>query len=167
MRESDMTHEVFSYSDWANGVVLEAAAGLSDGQLDEPFDMSVGTLRRILLHILNGEEVWLKRWQGEAETPWPGEAAKTGVADMADRFRACWQKRDAFLESLDDADMGRRLTYRDSKGALFSATLGEMVLQMAIHSAHHRAQAVNMIRRVGGPGLEMDYMAHVRKPAEG
>lgn len=166
MIELGTMYEFFAYSDWANGVILEAAAGLSDEQLDQPFDMSMGSLRRVLLHILNGEEVWLKRWQRETETPWPGEDAKTSASEMAERFQACWNARDAFLESLDDGDVGRSLTYRDSKGKLFTATLGEMILQMAIHSTHHRAQVVNMIRRVGGPGLEMDYMAHIRKPAD-
>jgi uncharacterized damage-inducible protein DinB len=47
-----------------------------------------------------------------------------------------------------------------------------MVLQMFVHSTHHRAQAVNMLRHVGAvmpvsgnAAGQVDYMMMVRVPA--
>jgi len=74
------------------------------------------------------------------------------------------RERDAFLAELSDAALQASVTYRDSKGSLFSASLGQMMVQMCVHSTHHRAQAVNMIRRAGGQTPEVDYMVWVRKP---
>ena len=84
---------------------------------------------------------------------------------IRNEFDSTWKERDAFLATLSNEDLTRNQSYRDSKGGLFSASLGDMILQGCIHSIHHRAQAVNMIRRVGGAGLEMDYMTWIRKPS--
>lgn len=154
------------YSDHMNEQILAAAGTLDDDQLDHRFDMSRGTLRRTLMHLLAGEAVWLKRWQGERETPWPDEDERASVESIRERFRAVFLERDAFLSNLTEDELGQVVAYRDSKGSLFSATLSDMLLQGILHSVHHRAQATNMLRRLGAESLEMDYMTFVRRPVE-
>lgn len=146
------------YGDWANDRVLRSAAPLTDEQLDSSLEMGRGSLRKTLLHILCAERVWGQRWQGHTETPWPDENERAGVAEMGDRFRTTRDLRGAFLRDLRDDALGQEIEYRDSFGGLYSATLGDMMLQLCNHSTHHRAQAVNMIRRVGGKPPELDYM---------
>lgn len=157
--------EFLKYSEWANGELLRASRSLSDAQLDQPFDMGMGCLRRTLIHIHAGEHVWLQRWQGHTETPWPNEHVKTPVADIAAQFAKTYEERATFLAKISDRDLPNPITYRDSKGSLFAATLGDMIMQGVLHSAHHRAQAVNMLRRAAGAAVELDYMMWVRKPA--
>jgi uncharacterized damage-inducible protein DinB len=70
------------------------------------------------------------------------------------------------VNGLTEKELGQMIAYRDSKGSLFAATLSDMLLQGILHSVHHRAQAVNMVRRLGGAALEMDYMTFVRRPVE-
>jgi uncharacterized damage-inducible protein DinB len=153
------------YSDWANSQLLQEAARLSDQQLDRPIAMGRGSLRSTLLHIWAGESVWLSRWQGRAETPWPDEDESVPVASITQRFETVFAERRRFVEGLTDARLGEVVTYRDSKGSLFKATLGDMIMQGIIHSTHHRAQVVNMIRQVEGEPPELDYMMRVRRPA--
>lgn len=153
------------YSDWANGQVLRAAAGLDDGQLDRAMEIGRGSFRRTLLHLYAGEHVWLQRWQGKGETPWPDESEAASVVTLAERFGRTRGERDTFLKLLTPADTQRRLSYRDSRGGLFAATLGDMLLQAVIHSIHHRAQLVNMLRRLGIAAPELDYIMWVRRPA--
>lgn len=155
------------YSDHMNEQILAAARELDDDQLDHTFDMSRGTLRKTLMHLLAGEDVWLARWRGKRETPWPDENEPATVETIRERFRRVFLERDAFLNALTEKELGQTLAYRDSKGSLFSATLADMLLQGILHSVHHRAQAVNMVRRLGGAALEMDYMTLVRRPVEG
>ncbi|MGD9689351.1 MAG: DinB family protein [Phycisphaerales bacterium] len=156
---------LFAYSDASNSRVLDAAAALSDAALDTPLDIGPGCLRRILLHLYNGEYVWLARWSGEIETRWPSESEPAPVAAIAQRFREVWSRRDQFLSTLAPAAIDRAQTYRDSKGSLFRASLRDMLLQGLVHSIHHRAQAVNALRRLGGPIVELDYMMRLRQPA--
>jgi uncharacterized damage-inducible protein DinB len=153
------------YSDWANDQLLHAAGGLSDVQLDQPFEMGPGSLRRTLLHIWAGESVWLERWKGKAETPWPDESERVSIAALDERFRDTWTRRTAWLDALANTKLAESVVYRDSKESRFSAALGDMMLQMCLHSHHHRAQAVNMLRRLGAAAPELDYMYHVRRPA--
>lgn len=157
----------FRYSEAMNEQLFLAANKLTDGQLDEPFEMGFGTLRRTLEHIQHGETVWLARWQGDVECAWPAFEPGIAVDELKARLSESVRKRYAWLESLDNADFGKVQRYRDSKGGLYQASLRDMLRQGMFHSVHHRAQAVNMLRRLTSVGLEMDYMAHVREPVEG
>lgn len=159
-------HRLFDYNDWANAQILHAAGPLNETQIDQSFDMGRGSLRRTLLHIYCGELVWLARWQGKTETPWPDEEERVSVSVIAGRFAVTRSERSAFLAKVTAADYDRVVTYRDSKGRLYRASLGDMILQMLNHSAHHRAQAVNMLRRVNAGVVELDYMYRIRQEAE-
>lgn len=156
---------MFEYSDWANGVVLAAAGQLSDEQLDRPIDIgpAPGSLRRILLHTYNGEFVWLQRWQGELPG-WPTESAKPSIAELTASFAKVAMEREAFFATLDLTRLEQPAAYRDSRGSMFQALLGDMIVQGLTHSTHHRAQSANAIRRLGGSPPELDYMNHLRKP---
>lgn len=165
MTKTSNARAMFSYNDWADLQLLGAARLLSDAQLDQGFDIGLGTLRRTLKHILDGETVWLARWQGKAETPWPDYETSISVAEMERGFAAAWRERDSFLGRVDADAMARTIVYRDSKGSLFQATLAQMMMQMFVHSTHHRAQAANILRRLGAGLVELDYMMSIRRPA--
>ena len=135
--------------------------------LEPGFGYTVGnSLRRTLLHIYCGELVWLARWQGKTETPWPNEEERASVAAIAERLAVTRRERKTFLTKITATDHERVVPYRDSKGRLYRAALGDMILQMLNHSAHHRAQAVNMLRRVNAGLVELDYMYRIRQAAE-
>lgn len=159
-------NELFAYNDWANDEILKAARPLNETQLDQSFDMGRGSLRRTIVHIYTAEVVWLSRWQEKGIMPWPDEEERVSVATMVERFAVTRREREAFRGKLTTADLEKVQPYRDSKGTLYRASLGQMILQMFTHSAHHRAQAVNMLRRVNAGTIELDFMYHVRKTAE-
>lgn len=155
--------EMLRYGDWANDRLLECAAPVSDEQLDRAFPMGRGNLRKTLIHIYTGEFVWLQRWKGVVEFKWPSESEKIGSNELGNRFEALRRERDAFLASLNGVDLSKEQNYRDSKGSLFRAGLGQMLLQGCLHSHHHRAQAVNMLRNLEAEAPELDYMMSVRQ----
>lgn len=153
------------YSDWANAAIVAAAAELPDEPLDRNLEIGPGTLRRIIRHIGDGELVWLSRWKGNVETPWPSQTGRPTVAELGERFVRVAAERDEFIAGVTPEQLQRVQSYRDSRGSLFRATLGDMLLQGIVHSIHHRAQAVNALRRVGGKVVEVDYMMRIREPA--
>lgn len=159
-----LLQRLFRYNDWANTRLLDAADPLAGAQLDRPFEMGVGTLRRTLIHIYNGEHVWLQRWQ-QLPARWPSESEPTPITELRARFAANAHERDAFLAALPADAADREQVYRDSKGSLFRAPLLDMILQAYNHSTHHRAQAANMMRRLGAAAVELDYMMSLRQPA--
>jgi uncharacterized damage-inducible protein DinB len=163
----DAVVPAFRYSEAMNEQLFSAAVKLTARQLDEPYEMGFGSLRRTLEHIQHGETVWLARWQGDVECAWPAFEPGIAVDVLKARLSETVQKRDAWVRTLDNADFGKVHRYRDSKGGLFQASLRDMLRQGMFHSVHHRAQAVNMLRQLTGAGLEMDYMAHVRVAVAG
>lgn len=157
---------LISYGDDANDMILNAAAGLADELLDQPFEMGRGTLRKTLIHILAGESVWLSRMSGHPETPWFDEKQPRSVADIRGELETVRTQRAAFLAGIAAADLQTSLPYRDSRGELFTAPLQDMLVQMCTHGIHHRAQAVNMLRRLGVAPPEVDLMVLLRQPTD-
>lgn len=159
--------QLLTYSDWANSAVLATASPCTDAELDRPLEIGPGpgTLRRILTHTWAGEDTWLRRWREEPNVPWPNESESLAVAELTRRFESLRAPRTAFIESLTPDRLARVQTYRDSKGSNFRAPLIDMLLQGITHSTHHRAQAVNALRRLGRTAPEVDYMMHLRTPA--
>ena len=160
----DVLNEFLRYNDWANDALLDAAHGLDDTRLDQPFEIGMGSLRRTLIHIWAGEHVWLQRWQRRAETPWPDELEPMPISQLKERFALHRAARTAFVGTLDAASSAEEIIYRDSKGGLFQASLSDMLMQGVIHSIHHRAQAANLVRRAGGGVVDLDYMYWKRRP---
>ena len=103
------------------------------------------------------------RTNASASCRWPSRAAR--ARGSCARFGRTAAERDAFLDGVRPDELPRNITYRDSLGGLFVASLGEMLVQACIHSTHHRAQAVNILRRLSAAPPEWDYMMHVRRPA--
>lgn len=165
MTDLELLHSQFAYGDWANDRLVAAAEPLSAEQLDQRFDIGMGSLRRTIMHVLVGEEVWLARWRGETQKMWGGENEPLPPAGMTPRFEAMRAARAAFFGTLRAGDLDREQVYRDSKGSQFRAALRDMLIQGFVHSTHHRAQAVNILRRLGQPAPELDFMMHARRPA--
>lgn len=158
----DTIREWLRYSAWANARLIQLAADMGDAQLDRPFDMGMGSFRRTMMHILDGEIVWLERWQERSETPWPDQDRAAPLARMRDDLEAVAARRQEWMSGIRPEQADRRVVYRDSKGGLFQASLRDMLLQGCVHSSHHRAQALNMLKHLGAalpkPGIDYIFM---------
>src|SRR2546427_10803409 len=55
---------LYQYSAWANGRILDTAAGLAPGQLTEGAGASYGSVRDTLVHTMSAQWIWLQRWKG-------------------------------------------------------------------------------------------------------
>lgn len=153
---------LYRYNDWANEQLLLVAGQVSDGRLDQPFDMGLGSLRATLMHIIIAEDTFLRRSQGEVEAKWGDESERAIVAQMNERLADTRRRREAFFATLKDSELPSKRVYRDSFGSLYATTLGDLIVQVCMHSMHHRAQVVNMLRRVGGRAPELDYIYWMR-----
>ena len=157
---------LMDYTDWSNRRLLECASAMSDELLDRDMQIGPGTMRRTMRHIYAGEYVWLRRWRSEVETKWIDEGVKLSVAQLGAEFEANIREREAFLARLFESDLARVQPYRDSKGNLFKASLGDMLMQGVMHSKHHQAQACNILKRLGVTWPELDYMMRIRRASD-
>jgi len=164
MIQLETVRTFYRYDDWANDQLLLASGQIGDAKLDQAFDMGLGSIRATLMHIIIGEETFLLRAQGQVEARWGDEGERVNIAIMKERLDDTRRRRDAFFRALTDAELPKKRVYRDSKGALYATTLGDLVFQVCTHSMHHRAQVINMLRRVGAKAPELDYIYWMRVP---
>jgi uncharacterized damage-inducible protein DinB len=152
----------YRYADWARDCVHEAAAELDDAALDREFPIGIGTLRKTLLHIRFAEQWWLENWTHGPGRPFPELDETTSIAELVRLFDETARERNTLLEGLDDAGLARTVEAVPRPGVHRAFPLGVTMLQLCCHGTHHRAQALNMLRHVGGDVPWLDIVTMLR-----
>lgn len=149
--------QLFAYDAWANALVFEAAAGLSEEQLAHSVASSFPSVLGTLAHVVGAEWVWLRRWLGENPAGFPAWVATPVLADLRARLSAIESERDAFVAGLSDADLGRDVAYRNLSGQAFSDSLDGLIRHVVNHSTYHRGQVATQLRQLGvkPPGTDL------------
>ncbi len=156
--DRDTIAEYYRYNDWARGVVHALAEGLSDADLDRPFEMGRGSLRRTLLHIRDAEQWWLGTWCGEPPDAFKRLPETASIAELDAALVGIAARRREYLSDSTAGDLERVVRVRPPRGGELAFTIGDTVLQLCGHGTHHRAQAVNMLRQVGATMPDIDYI---------
>ena len=153
MNVSEMRH-LYAYTEWANGLVLDAAEKLSPEQLLRNVQISHTSILGTLAHMAGAEWIWLERWHGHSPTGEDAWAPFT-VEHCGDlqQLRAKWrpiiEKRHAYLERLRDDDLPRELGFKRLNGEAYSLPLVQQMQHVVNHATLHRGQVVGMIRQLG------------------
>jgi uncharacterized damage-inducible protein DinB len=82
----------------------------------------------------------------------------SAMTELWDIWRKTADERDQYFTTLAPADLQRNVTYSNTLGETNTFKLGHMILHVFNHGAHHRAQAINMLRHLGVPPMEMDFL---------
>jgi uncharacterized damage-inducible protein DinB len=156
---SSILDELFRFNAWANGRVLDLAENLTDQQLDERRELGQGTLRNTMFHLLTAEEIWLERWQGKPRRLFPVDAEGMAIAAMRDRLALVDEQRKRLIESVGEEGLAQTCHYQDVRGNHWANPLHELMLHVANHGVHHRAQALHFLKHCGhkAPG-GLDYV---------
>lgn len=141
---------LLAHDRWATRNLLEACRPLTREQLHQPFDMGVGSLHDTLRHVLGATRGWTDMLNGEyapGGSPRPrleseGEKAVDELIALhdaiGDEFEAA-----ARAGAPDDLISGER------GGKAYAFRRGAVVTHVTTHAVHHRAQCLNMLRRLG------------------
>jgi len=142
--------ELLEHHDWAMERVFREAETLPPAKLDERFDPVPTTLRRVLHHLAESEALWLRRWRGEPAPGLTEPDPDLSLTDLVAGWHTTAAERRAFLDDLGEAGERRTIPYRNLRGDSFLHPLGDLMLHLANHGTHHRAQAATLLRRAGG-----------------
>jgi len=150
--------ELFVYNDWGRDRVMTLVGDLSDAQLDRPFEMGEGTLRRTVEHVFGAQWTWLRRCGGRS--PISGECPRDfpTMSALRDQWRRIAEERNVFLDALTQDQLHGLVTYVHPNGKRYSFQLGHVLLHVCCHGTHHRAQALNMLRHLGVTVPETDFL---------
>ena len=148
---TDHLARLFAHLAWADEHVLQS---LRDAGDDAP------RADELLAHILGSELVWLSRIEGRrTDVPvWP-DLSLDECAALAARVRREYER---LLATLDAGGIRRLVHYRNSAGAEFDSTVGDILLHVALHGAYHRGQIALLVRAGGSVPAPSDYIAFVR-----
>ncbi|HEU5210142.1 MAG TPA: DinB family protein [Longimicrobiales bacterium] len=155
---------LFTYTDWANGAILDATAALQHEQLTRDLHSSFPSVRDTLVHIAESDWIWLRRWTVESPAGPPDWRVETH-ADVRQRWEDVMRERQAFLAPLDDAAMQRTVEYRRLDGSEHRSALWELLLHVVNHSTYHRGQVTTMLRQLGAPTVATDMTRWYREHA--
>jgi uncharacterized damage-inducible protein DinB len=159
MMNLNALREFYRHMEWADATVWTSVMASSSGRTDEK-------LRSYLYHLHLVQYAFLKAWRGG-----PLEAPKESFDDTQSLLpwaRAYYGQAMAHLESLDEEKLSDPMPLAWAKmvekalgRAPETPTIGETILQVALHSLYHRGQVNARLSEVGGKPPLVDYIAWV------
>ncbi len=141
--------DLFDHNDWANQRIFQLCADLRDDQLDEPAEMGFGSLRNTLFHNLEAEKLWLERWLGQPWRPLQADAEGMPVAEISSQAQDVAKERNEMIAREEHSKFSRVVEFKDSREVSNKFPIGPLLHHVANHGIHHRAQALNLMKRHG------------------
>lgn len=148
---------LLGHAEWADALIWKAA--LAGGE-DDP------ELRAKLHHLHTVQWAYLHIWRGEHIRPRELNSFPT-LSAIGRWAREYHLEVSPYLASLTEPDASRevRFPWADQLvqrfGQAQAATWAESVLQVAMHSSHHRGQVSRRLRELGAESPLTDYIAWV------
>jgi uncharacterized damage-inducible protein DinB len=144
----DLLDRLLEHDHWATALLLDASRGLSEAQLDRPFDIGHGTLRETFEHMNFVVDFWTGAMAGQ-----PVTTAREGhrpIAVLIDRHERSYAAFAGFARRVRDE---QRLddTFVDQSAT--RKTLGGTIIHVIHHNAQHRGEARHILDRLGVPDL--------------
>ena len=147
-----MIQSLFAHQAWADDAILNAIRDHPDGATDEP-------LRKLIHHIVTVQRFFLSRFLDR-----PFDPAEMQLPDTLDvllpKFDEAHRDGIAYAERLDEAELARSIEF--PRMPEFRPSIREALMQVAMHSEHHRAQCAMRLRSLGGKPPITDYIIWVR-----
>ncbi|MCS7033555.1 MAG: DinB family protein [Phycisphaerae bacterium] len=147
---SDPLTILLKHHHWATGVVLDLCQPLSHQQFHQRFDIGPGSLHDTIDHIIGCVEFWTARVKGQRTQSTPAEQT---IPELRNRLDASTAAIEALIGELQVADMmdhERTDSLSTPDGRIEATyTCAAAIVHCLVHGTHHRAQALNMLRRLG------------------
>ncbi|MBX9735857.1 MAG: DinB family protein [Phycisphaerales bacterium] len=156
---------------WATRQVLDFCAPLTPDQFHQRFEIGLGSLHDALTHTIGAMRRWADRIDGRTLRPsieipagstwtWGGPATQGPKPPIArhelPQLVSLLNEAAADLTGVADRARARGLnqavTLTFPKGT-FTLTLGGALTHVTTHGHHHRAQCINILRRLNAPAF--------------
>ena len=144
MAQTDPAEILLIHHRWANDLLLDACAKLSDDQLDHEFEMGVGSLRKALTHVAGAIRGWGDLLAGREQ-----RARLEEQRLSIDEIRALLDEVTTDFEQSARGHSHDEIVTGSRGGHSYSFTRGGVLTHVMAHAMHHRAQCLNMLRQLG------------------
>lgn len=145
------------YNAWANGLLYEAVAGLTEEERRQDRQAFFTSIHGTLNHTIVADRIWLKRLTGD------GPDYDRLDLEPYDRFdMICAARRDedqrliSLMRYYDDAAIAGPFEWRNMPGHAMTAPLAHVLAHVFNHQTHHRGQIHTMISQTGRKPPQLD-----------
>jgi uncharacterized damage-inducible protein DinB len=151
MPESDPLQILLAHDRWATAQLIDACAKVTDEQFHQRFEMGPGSLHDTVTHVIGAMRAWTETLAGaEAGPRLEADGRRRTPAELRALFDEAWGALSAEAGRRPVADT---VTRRLRDGRTVEMTRGAVLAHVATHGVHHRAQCLNMLRRLGVAAL--------------
>jgi uncharacterized damage-inducible protein DinB len=149
---ADYLRRQFAYNAWANQEVLGAirtAGGENSRSL------------QLISHILAAERVWLERLRQQPQSVpvWPEPNLAQCEAEAAALGKLWFE----YLDLITAGDVAQTISYKNTKGEVWTSTIVDVLAHVVMHSAYHRGQIASHMRASGQTPVNTDFIHAIRQ----
>jgi uncharacterized damage-inducible protein DinB len=147
------------HMEWADSLTWKAALGVPSLQDDLE-------LRERLHHFHSTQWAYLQLWRGEPLRV-PELSSFADLSSLGRWARGYYLELPGYLEKLSEQALHGEVEFpwaaelAQRFGRVGPATLGDSMLQIVLHTTHHRAQVATRLRDGGGEPPMIDFIAWV------
>lgn len=145
---------LYAYNAYANNLVLETAAHLTDDELTRQSSPSHSSVHALLVHMLECEAFFLACCQGQSLE----DLDLPGVPDIRRRWSSLAQEQREFITLLDENDLACEIPLPSKGGS--HLPLWQLLVQAFVHSTHHRGELSIVLSGLGHPLPTLDIILH-------
>lgn len=149
-----MLRALFEHMAWADSALLDAIQAQAGAFEDEQ-------LRKWLHHIVSVQRFFLGLVQGRTLDIQREQQVPASFDAMKQLFDEAHQDGIAFTGQLQDSQLARPIEMPRMRE--FKPALKDVLIQVVMHSEHHRAQCAARLRTLGGQPKITDYILWVRE----
>src|SRR6266540_154947 len=160
---ADETRELFGYNAWANRLLFDAAAALSDELYHRDLKSSFGGIHGTLAHIVWAEQLWLNRWLLRPNPAVPRGRDLGSLAAVRARWEEIEARRAGFVAGLPEARLDDTVRVKPTSGGEYLHSYRQMFRHLVNHSSYHRGQVVTVMRQVGVQPPSTDLILFYRR----
>ncbi len=151
MPESDPLTILLAHDRWASTQLFNACSQLSAEQFSQRFDIGPGSLHDTLTHIIGAMRAWTDNLaEVEQRVRLEAEGKRRTPQELLSLLE---ETCDAFAAEAGRRPLSEQVTRRMATGKTIQMTRGAVLTHVTTHGMHHRAQVLNMLRRLGVQSL--------------
>jgi uncharacterized damage-inducible protein DinB len=151
---ADRFRRWYDYERHCNAKTLQMLASVPEDRRSAPeFQKAVDRMA----HLVAARQRWLNRLGHFSEAPsfFPKGTMLGDLRQRVGDTEAAWV---AYLERLDDAELGRAVEWQATDGHRYRWDVEGVLTQVFGHAWYHRGQIAQLVAGLGGQAVDTDYI---------